>query len=77
MKKDQKWVCFGNGSYKNAKLGYENLCSYSVETLTEIKFTRLPIFVKNPETSQFLFFLAHILAYMVFVYLVLEVRSHP
>jgi hypothetical protein len=35
------------------------------------------IFVKNPEAGQFLFFLSHILAHMVFVYLLPEVRNHP
>jgi hypothetical protein len=41
---------------------------YSVETLTGIKFITWTwaIFVKNPETGRFLFFLAHILAHMVF-----------
>jgi hypothetical protein len=39
---------------------------YSVETLTGIKFITwtLVIFVKSPETGRFLFFLAHILAYI-------------
>jgi hypothetical protein len=52
---------------------------YSVETLTGIKFITwtLVIFVKNPETGRFLFFLAHILAHMIFAYLLPEVRNHP
>jgi hypothetical protein len=32
---------------------------------------------KNPETGRFIFFLAHILTYMVFAYLLPEVRNHP
>jgi hypothetical protein len=32
---------------------------------------------KNPETGQLLFFLAHILVHIVFVYLLQEVRNHP
>jgi hypothetical protein len=35
------------------------------------------IFVKNPETGRFLFFLAYILVHMVFAYLLPEVRNHP
>jgi hypothetical protein len=52
---------------------------YSVETLTGIKFITWTwvIFVKNPETGRFLFFLAHILVHMVFAYLLPEVRNHP
>jgi hypothetical protein len=47
--------------------------------LTGIKFLTWTygIFVKNPETGRFLFLLAHILAYMVFAYLLPEVRNHP
>jgi hypothetical protein len=52
---------------------------YSVETLTGIKFITWTylIFVQNPETGRFLFFLAHILAHMVFAYLFPEARNHP
>jgi hypothetical protein len=52
---------------------------YRVETLTGIKFitSKLAIFVKNIETVQFLFFLAHILTHMVFANLLPEVRNHP
>jgi hypothetical protein len=52
---------------------------YRVEALTGIKFItwKLAIFVKNPEAGRFLFFLAHILTYMVFAYLLPEVRNHP
>jgi hypothetical protein len=52
---------------------------YRVETLTGIKFItwKLAIFVKNTETAQFLFFLAHILTHIVFAYLLPEVRNHP
>jgi hypothetical protein len=35
------------------------------------------IFPKNPETGRFLFFPAHILAHMVFSFLLPEVRKHP
>jgi hypothetical protein len=35
------------------------------------------IFAKNTETGQFLFFLAHILTHMVFVYLLPEVPNNP
>jgi hypothetical protein len=50
-----------------------------VETLTGIKFItwKEAIFAKNTETGQFLFFLAHILTYMVSAYLLPEVRNHP
>jgi hypothetical protein len=50
-----------------------------METLTGIKFVTwtMAIFVKNPETGQLLFLLAHTLAHMVFVYLPPEVRNHP
>jgi hypothetical protein len=34
------------------------------------------IFVKNPGTGRFLFFPAHILAHMVFAYLLPEARNH-
>jgi hypothetical protein len=52
---------------------------YRVETLTGIKFItwKQRIFVKNPETGRFLFFLLHILVHMVFAYLFREVRNHP
>jgi hypothetical protein len=52
---------------------------YSVKTLTVIKFITLTqvIFVKNPETGRVLFFPAHILAHMVFSYLLPETRNHP
>jgi uncharacterized membrane protein YdcZ (DUF606 family) len=33
--------------------------------------------VKNPEIGRFLFFLAHILAYMIFACLLPEVHNHP
>jgi hypothetical protein len=33
--------------------------------------------VKNSDTGQLLFFVAHILAHMVFVYLLPEVRNRP
>jgi hypothetical protein len=35
------------------------------------------IFVQNPETGRFLFFLAHILAHLVFADLLPEARNHP
>jgi hypothetical protein len=43
---------------------------YGVETLTGMKLITWTwaIFIKNPETGRFLFFLAHILVYMVFAY---------
>jgi hypothetical protein len=58
---------------------YEQSLLYRVETLTGIKFItwKWAIFVKNPETGRFLFFLAHILTHMVFAYLLPEVRNHP
>jgi hypothetical protein len=50
-----------------------------METLTGIKFITWTeaVFVKNPETNRFLFFLAHILAHMVFAYLLSQVRNRP
>jgi hypothetical protein len=55
------------------------MTGYSVETLTGIKFITWTwaIFVKNPETGRFLFFLAHILAHIIFAYLLPEVRNQP
>jgi hypothetical protein len=45
------------------------------ENLNE-HFLGIGIFCKKPETGRFLFLLAHILAYMVFAYLLPEVRNH-
>jgi hypothetical protein len=52
---------------------------FATYTLTGIKFItwKLAIFVKNTETGQFLFFLAHILTHMVFAYPLPEVRNNP
>jgi hypothetical protein len=57
---------------------YMSYMLYSVETLTGIKFITWTwaIFVKNPETGRFLFFLAYILVHIVFAYLLPEVRNH-
>jgi hypothetical protein len=46
---------------------FENLNEHFLDT---------GIFCKKPETGQFLFLLAHILAYVVFAYLLPEVRNH-
>jgi hypothetical protein len=50
-----------------------------VETLTGIKFITwtLVIFVQNPETGRFLFFLAHILAHLVFANLPRKLATTP
>jgi hypothetical protein len=52
---------------------------YSVEALTGIKFITWTqaVFVKKSVTGRFLFFLAHILAHIVFAYLLAEARNHP
>jgi hypothetical protein len=77
LKKISKKYMLENYEKNNKSLSFR--FEYSVETLTGIKFITwtLVIFVKNPKTGLLLFFLAHILAYMVFAYLFPEVRNNP
>jgi hypothetical protein len=68
-------LCIGNK--KNCFRSYHLYIQGGNFNWNKVHNLEIGIFVKNTEIGQFLFFLVHILTYMVFAYIRPEVRNHP